>query len=100
MKQISFKQTDSARFNLDSLREKLLLQEYDLINEQKYEEAGKTRQQIDEIETLLEKCISEELNSPEWNRIQELVNIRKYQRYICCVNSGMNEQMTGYAFDD
>lgn len=36
----------------------------------------------------------------EWERIQELVAERKMQRYINCINSGMDEKIAAGAFED
>ena len=35
----------------------------------------------------------------EWNRIQEIVNERQTQRYVTCLNSGMDEKAAAGAFD-
>lgn len=56
MKQISFKQTESALFNLDSMRTKLLNEQYE-----QPEREEELQKRIDEIENLLEKCILEKL---------------------------------------
>lgn len=50
MKQISFKQTESALFNLDSMRTKLLNEQYE-----QPEREDELQKRIDEIENLLEK---------------------------------------------
>ena len=36
----------------------------------------------------------------EWDRIQEIVNERQMQRYVTCLNSGMDERAAAGAFDD
>ena len=95
MKQISFKQTESALFNLDSMRTKLLNEQYE--HPEREEELEK---RIDEVETLLTKMHFGRVTKSEWNRIQEIVNERQMQRYITCINSGMDERIAGGAFDD
>lgn len=97
MKQISFKQTESALFNLDSLRTKLLNERYEA-----YEHGNENelQERIDEVENLLSKMHFGRVTQAEWNRISELVNERKMQRYVTCINSGMDERNAGDAFED
>ncbi len=97
MKQISFRQTESALFNLDSLRTKLLNEYYEAYEKGNEDEVQK---RIDEVENLLSKMHFGRVTATEWNRIQELVNERKMQRYITCVNSGMDERLAAGAFED
>lgn len=95
MRQISFKQTESALFNLDSMRTKLL-------NEQceQPEREDELQERIDEIENLLEKMHFGRVTKSEWNRIQEIVNERQMQRYVKCLTSGMDERVAAGAFCD
>lgn len=95
MKQISYKQTESALFNLDSMRTKLLNEQYE-----QPEREEELQKRIDEIENLLEKMHIGRVTRYEWKRIQEIVNERKYQRYVNCLNSGIDERTAGAAFDD
>ena len=95
MKIISFKQTESALFNLDSMRTKLLNEQYE-----QPEREDELQVRIDEVETLLEKMRFGRVTQSEWNRIQEIVNERQMQRYITCLNSGMDERDAAGAFDD
>ena len=95
MKQISFKQTESALFNLDSMRTKLLNEQYE-----QPEREDELQERIDEIENLLEKMYFGQVTKSEWNRIQEIVNERQMQRYITCLNNGMDERVAAGAFDD
>ncbi len=97
MKQISLKQTESALFNLDSLRTKLLNERYEAYENGNEDEIQK---RIDEVENLISKMHFGRVSATEWNRIQELVNERKMQRYVTCVNSGMDEQLASGAFED
>lgn len=97
MKQISFRQTESAFFNLDSLRTKLLNERYEAYERGDEDEI---QERIDEVENLLCKMRLGRVTQAEWNRIQELVNERKMQRYITCVNSGMDEKKAAGAFED
>ena len=95
MKIISFKQTESALFNLDSMRTKLLNEQYE-----QPEREDELQVRIDEVEDLLGKMHSGRVTRSEWNRIQEIVNERQMQRYITCLNSGMDERDAAGAFDD
>ena len=95
MKTISFKQTESALFNLDSMRTKLLNEQYE-----QPEREDELQVRIDEVETLLEKMHFGRVTRSEWNRIQEIVNERQMQRYVTCLNSGMDERDAAGAFDD
>ena len=58
MKQISFKQTESALFNLDSMRTKLLNEQYE-----QPEREDELQNRIDEIENLLDDSIKEDYDS-------------------------------------
>lgn len=100
MKTISYKQTESALFNLDSLRTKLLVQQAELAEAKKYAEADALDARIEEVENLLGKMHFGRVTRKEWARIQELVAERKMQRYITCLNSGMDERTAARAFDD
>lgn len=95
MKQISFKQTESALFNLDSMRTKLLNEQYE-----QPEREDELQNRIDEIENLLEKMHFGKVTLREWNRIQEIVKERQMQRYVTCLNNGMDERVAAGAFCD
>lgn len=95
MKKISFKQTESSLFNLDSMRTKLLNEQYE-----QPEREEELQKRIDEIENLLTKMHFGSVTCSEWNRIQEIVKERQTQRYVTCLNSGMDERTAGGAFDD
>lgn len=95
MKTISFKQTESALFNLDSMRTKLLNEKYE-----QPEREDELQVRIDEVENLLEKMHFGSVTRSEWNRIQEIVNERRMQRYVTCLNSGMDERDAAEAFND
>lgn len=95
MKQISFRQTESALFNLDSMRTKLLNEQYE-----QPEREEELQKRIDEIENLLEKMHFGRVTRSEWKRIQEIVNERQMQRYVTCLNRGMDERTASGAFDD
>lgn len=99
MKTISYKQVDSALFNLDSLRTKLMNERDDAFyeDEDKY---NKLDERVEEVETLLAKMHFGKVSKTEWNRIQELVNERKMSRYITCLSSGMSEELAAGAFED
>ena len=89
MKTISFKQVESALFNLDSMRTKLMK-----------EKADEIEAKIDEVEELLGRMRGGRVTRNEWDRIQELVAERQMQRYVTCLNSGMNERTAAGAFED
>ena len=95
MKKISFRQTESALFNLDSMRTKLLNEQYE-----QPEREDELQLRIDEVESLLWKMRFGRVTRSEWNRIQEIVNERQMQRYVTCLNSGMDERDAAGAFDD
>ena len=95
MRKISFKQTESALFNLDSMREKLLNEQYE-----QPEREEELQKRIGEIENLLEKMHFGKVTLSEWRRIQEIVNERQMQRYVTCLNCGMDERTAAGAFDD
>lgn len=95
MKQISFRQTESALFNLDSMRTKLLNEQYE--HPELDEELQK---QIDVVEHLLERMHFGKVTRSEWNKIQEIVNERKMQRYITCLANGMDERIAAGALED
>ena len=100
MKYISSKQYESALFNMDSLRTKLLNEQddaFDAGDDAKYESISA---KVEEVEGLLEKMYMNNVKVKDWERIQELVNERKMQRYITCLNSGMDEQIAAGAFED
>ncbi len=95
MKRITARQWDSALFNLDSMRAKLLNEQYE-----QPEREEELQPRIDEVENLLTKMYFGRIKVSDWARIQELVNERQMQRYITCVNSGMDEKTATGAFDD
>ena len=95
MNKISFRQTESALFNLDSMHTKLLNEQYE-----QPEQEEELQKRIDEIENLLEKMYFGRVTKSEWNRIQEIVNERRTQRYVTCLNSGMDEEVAAGAFGD
>lgn len=95
MKSISIKEWDSALFNLDSMRTKLLNE-----RDEAGEKADEIQEKIDEIEDFLGKMHFGRMTRKEWERIQEIVAERQFQRYITCLNSGMDERIAAGAFDD
>lgn len=111
---ISTKQWDSALFNLDSMRTKLM-NERDEAYERACEafakkdqelsrklgdEADEIEARIDEVEELLGKMHFGSVTRKEWDRIQSIVAERQYQRYAHCIASGMDEQTAAGAFED
>lgn len=92
---ITFREMESAFFNLDSLREKLLNDLYehpDCVNQIQY--------RIDEVECLLGKLHFGFVTRSEWKRIQEIVAERQMQRHVTCLKSGMDDRDAAGAFDD
>lgn len=111
---ISFKQTEEALFNLDSMRTRLLNERDEAIEKAGeafkhkdkderlclYDKADAIQEKIDEVEDLLGKMHFGRVTRKEWERIQELVAERKMQRYVTCLNSGIDERTSAGAFDD
>lgn len=93
---ISFKDWNSALFNLDSMRTALQVQR-DNVSES---ETAKIGTKINEVEDLLGKMHFGSVTRKEWTRIQKLVTERRMQRYTSCLNSGMDESVAAGAFDD
>lgn len=97
-------------FNLESMQDRLWCIEYDLDEgklEFPVEVANHTIKTYDELAELREECSdlewiakSRKVTSKEYGRIKEIVEWRCLQRYIACVNSGMNERDAGMAFSD
>ena len=85
MKTISFKQTESALFNLDSMRTKLLNEQYE-----QPEREDELQVRIDEVENLLEKLYFGRVTCSEWRRIQEIVEVERMNKdeikkaLVCC----------------
>lgn len=114
MKTISFRQTENALFNLDSMRTKLMNERDEAyerscmafaegnkeLSRKLGDEADEIQARVDEVEDLLGKMKFGRVTRKEWARIQELVAERKMQRYITCLNSGMDERIAAGAFDD
>lgn len=114
MKTISFKQVESALFNLDSMRTKLMNERDEAyecaceafakkdreLSRKLGDEADEIEARIDEVEELLGKMRSGRVTRKEWDRIQELVAERQMQRYVTCLNSGMDERAAAGAFED
>lgn len=100
-KQISIKLWDSALFNLDSMRMKLMNERDDSNIEGKSGEyLDKLQEKIDEIEDLLTKMYFGKVTKSDWNRIQQIVKERQWMRYCHCLNSGMDERDAAGAFQD
>ena len=93
---ISMKQWDSALFNLDSMRTKLLNER----DEKTAEEDDEIEARIDEVEELLGKMHFGSVSRNDWKRIQSIVAERRYQRYAHCMANGMDEQTAAGAFED
>lgn len=69
MKKISFRQKESALFNLDNTWVKLMNELYE--NPEREDEL---LNRIDEINNLIDKVHIGRVTCSEWNRIQEIVN--------------------------
>ena len=94
MRTISFKQVESALFNLDSMRTKLLNERDDNENE-----AEEIQAKVDEVEELISRLRSGRITCKDC-RIQALVAERQMQRYAACLNSGVDERTAAGAFED
>ena len=95
-KYLSFRETESILFNLDSMRTHLQVLQYETEDSEEYD---KLQEQIEEIENLLYK-LNYGLNQKELSKVREIVNERKFIRYNTCLNNGMNEKNAGEAFND
>lgn len=95
MKQITFKQTEIALFNLDSMRTKLFNDVYE-----HPEREDDLRERIEDIENLITKMKSGIVTRSEWYSIQKIVNERQMQRYVTCLASGMDERDAAGAFNE
>ena len=93
---ISMKQWDSALFNLDSMRTKLMNERDETLED----EADEIGARVDEVEELLCKMHFGSVSRDDWKRIQSIVSERRYQRYVHCVASGIDEQTAAGAFED
>lgn len=100
MKRIGFKQTESALFNLDSMRTKLQNERDDAFEIRDWETHDKAEERIEEIENLISKIREGQMKISDWNRIQAIVNERQMQRYMTCVAAGMDERIAAGAFED
>ena len=100
MKTIGYRQTESALFNLDSLRTKLENERDDAFERRDWDAYDVCEERIYEVEELLTKMRCGRISQFEWKRICELVNERKMQRYITCLSSGMDERTAAGAFED
>lgn len=69
MEKISFRQKESALFNLDNTWVKLMNELYE--NPEREDEL---LNRIDEINNLIDKVHIGRVTRSEWNRIQEIVN--------------------------
>lgn len=97
-------------FNLESMHDKLYCIMYDL-EEHKLNFplvlTGKTINNYDELENLIEECSdleaiskSRKVTSKEYGRIKQIVEWRVMVRYSTCIASGMNEKQAGQCFSD
>lgn len=93
---ISFKEWDSALFNLDSMRTSLQVKRDNMLKSECYEIDLK----INEIEYLIGKMHIGKITHKEWVRIQEIISERKIERYTSCINNGIDESVAAGAFDD
>ena len=84
MKQITYSQTIRALNNLDSLRTKLYVQQYELMCDGKYDEADELQDKVDDIEYLVSKIEDGHMSFEEWTRVNAYVEEREYLRSLAC----------------
>ena len=97
-------------FNLESMHDFIWCVIYDVEDGKltfPFEVAGKVMNDEDDLHKLMDECSdlewaakSRKVTGKEFGRIKEIVHFRVGQRYLRCVNSGMNEQMAGACFED
>ena len=100
---------ESYIFNLESIHDKVWCLIYDLGDGEikaPFTVAGKTVNDesdlfdiLDEAETLRSKA-SRPVTGKDYGRIKELVGWRVEQRYLACMNAGMDEREAGKCFED
>lgn len=94
------KEFDSALFNLDSLRTSLMNERDEAYDFGNYDLYDMLDSRVAEVENLLGDLRSGIVTKKEWKRIQSLVNERQMQRYITCLNNGIDESIAAGAFED
>lgn len=99
MKQLSYKQTDRALFNLSSMLDKLECDKYDALEEENWAKIESIQEQINTIEKLLNKMYTGKVKASEWALIQKIVSEREFIRYNTCLVAGMSEQEAGKCFE-
>ena len=82
MKQITYNQVIRALNNLDSLRTKLYVKQYELNCDGKYDEADELQDKVDDIEYLVFKIEDGHMSFEEWNRVNAYVEEREYLRSL------------------
>jgi len=97
-------------FNLESMHDHLWCIIYDWEDGKvnfPIEIAGKTINDVDEIQELLDECCELEwaakcrkVTGKEYGRIKAIVEYRVMARYVRCLNSGMEERFAGECFAD
>lgn len=100
---------ESYLFNLESIHDKVWCLIYDLRDGEitaPFTVAGKTVNDeddlfaiLDEAETLRSKA-SRPVTGKDYGRIKALVGWRVEQRYLACMNAGMDESEAGKCFED
>lgn len=96
MKSITVKETESILFNLDSMRIKLLNEQYE-----HPEKEDEYQVKIDEVEELLHAIDWKgRMTNEQLNRAREIVAERQLKRYVTCLNAGLFEEVAGGAFYD
>ena len=86
-KQLSFKESDSILFNLDSMRTHL-----QVLKDENPDMQEELQKKIDEIEELTMKFFYRGLNKKELARVRAIVEEREFIRYKTCLENGMSER--------
>ena len=97
-------------FNLESMNDKIWCIIYDLREDKikcPFEVAGTEINDEGDLLRLKDECNelewtskSGKVTSKEYGRIKEIVEWRVMNRYITCINNGMDENKAGACFDD
>lgn len=82
MKQVTYNQVIRALNNLDSLRTKLYIKQYELNCDGRYDEADELQDKVDDIEYLVSKIEDGHMSFEEWNRVNAYVEEREYLRSL------------------
>lgn len=100
MRTVSRSKWESAMFNLDSMRTKLLNQRDEAREAKDYAVEDKAEERLEEVESLLSSMMTGQVTKGQWRRIEVIVAERRMERYTTCLAAGMDERMAAGAFTD